>query len=178
MLTLDRVREIALTYVPYRSVEMDVMESFTFGPAHEIAHLLLAAPYRVGMPGFGLDRRVRYATPAMEVEEVAAHIIHTWIVVATDVWSQHRSRRLVPDNVDDASLASILAAGQLVDQVRSGWRASRRSCKRTRPWLMPRARRLVATRGITRATVQVETGLIALCKRAVEDAAARRSRAA
>jgi hypothetical protein len=80
-LSLREVEGIALCYVPtvarWRGNMMEI-----WGPAHEIGHLLVAKPKQVRMPDFGLGPPQANPKFKARVYELAASIIHTWILVA------------------------------------------------------------------------------------------------
>jgi hypothetical protein len=150
-MNLDDVRRIARTYVPVNARDPDLIEGIwpLHGPAHEIAHLLLAAPHRRRLKNFGLPTRDE--TSAALIEEHAACIVHCWIVVATDVWKAHLRQRGGPAVSPDAILGSVMIHGV------------KRVMRRTDT---ASARKLIAKRGITRDAVQTVEGLTALCRRA------------
>jgi hypothetical protein len=99
MLAIDDVKDLAVRFCTYPAADRQIMRVWSppLGYAHEIGHLLISTSedraqlwYGLGEPGGVPDHELDAEAPAVEL---AASIVHAWIVVATDWFRRRRSNR-------------------------------------------------------------------------------------
>lgn len=156
MIAAADVKAMAKEFCRYPAVDQGIRDRWNppVGAAHEIGHLLVSTGAERAAPWYGLGEPE--TIPDWEIPEesgiveVAASIVHVWIMVATDWYSSVRRhnclRRSIGVRIDDDDSAPFWSD-------RSVWR---------------RARTLIASRGLTRRDVQTGEALRASITRILE----------
>jgi hypothetical protein len=117
-----------------------------WGPAHEIGHLLVAHPKHIGQPDFGLKKHYSSKDFKPKLYEVAASLVHSWILVECGEEGQAAYEATWNDWIPDFMM-------------NSRWEH-----------FEPTALALIATRGCTRDVVRTPAGLAQLCVAATQRA--------
>lgn len=74
MLSVDQILELVHRYMPRRALARAILFGSRWGPAHELAHALIALPYERRQKRFGLDKKGVDPTYALTCEAAAMRI--------------------------------------------------------------------------------------------------------